>query len=130
MKKTYEVINEHPEFAKLIRSVARNLDRENYTNVYENGIDGGYNNFIYYSDTVKFWRINRKQITALLLETSDMIGQDVLFMIRNFGCLGRDYTIDEIGKCLYGNFSENNPVQIYNAFAWFAAEEIVRWYCE
>lgn len=106
------------------------MNREHYVDVHNYGIDGGYGNFIYYSDTVKFWRNNRKQITDLLLETADMMGEDVLTMIRNFNCLGSGYTIDEIGKCLYGNFSENNPVQIYNSFAWFAAEEVVRWHCE
>lgn len=130
MKKTNEVINEHPEFAKLIRSVARNLNKGNYIDVYNNGIDGGYGKFIYNRDTLKFWQNNRQQITDLLLGTADMLGKEVLSMIRNFKCLGSDYTIDEIGKCLYGNFSENNPVQIYNSFAWFAAEEVVRWYCE
>lgn len=130
MKKTNEVINEHPEFAKLIRSVGRNLNKENYIDVYNHGIDGGFGKFVYYQDTLKFWQNNRKDITALLLETAEMLGEDVLSMIRNFNCLGSDYTIDEIGRCLYGNYSEKNPDQVYNAFAWFAAEEVVRWYCE
>lgn len=128
MKKTNEVINEHPEFAKLIKSVARNLSKDSYKDVYNYGISGGFSNFIYYSDTIKFWRNNRKQITELLNELADSIGENVLDMIQSFNCLGSEYSIDEIGKCLYGNYSDLNSVQIYNAFAWFAAEEIVRWY--
>lgn len=130
MKKTNEVIKEHSEFAKLIRSVRKNLDKESFIEVYNHGIGGGYGNFIYYSDTVSFWRKNKQQIILLMEEVADSIGENILEMAQGFGCLGKDYELSEIAKCLYGNYSEKNRVHIYNAFAWFAAEEVIRWFFE
>lgn len=129
MKTTKQAKAEHPEYSKLIGAVCRSLDKEDFFNVYNHGISGGYGGFIYYSDTVKFWRANRQQIILLLEEEAEQFGMGVLEMIKGFRCVG-DVELSEIGHCLYGNFSHNRDTVIYNALAWFAAEEVVRWFCE
>lgn len=128
MKTLKQVKNERPEYAKLIQAVWNSLDESDFENIYQYGISGGYGDFVYYYDTVKFWRTNRKQITALLEETAEQFGENVLDMIKGFR--SSDAETNEIARCLYGNYSDNNDCTIYNAFAWFAAEEVVRWFCE
>lgn len=130
MKTIKQVKRERPEYTKLIKAVCNNLSEDDFESIYEHGIAGGYGNFIYYHDTIKFWRANRQQITSLLEQEAEQFGTDVLSMINGFGCLRGKYELSEIGRCLYGNYSENNDCSIYNAFAWFAAEEVVRWFCE
>lgn len=129
MKTTKQVKQEHPEYAKLIGAVCRSLNKEDLFNVYNHGISGGHGGFIYYSDTVKFWRANRKQITLLLEEEAEQLGMGVLEMIKRFRCAS-NVELNKIGRCLYGNYSGNKDCTIYITFAWFAAEKVVRWFYE
>lgn len=71
---------------------------------------------------VAFWRKNRAKISALMNYEADSLGENVLGMVSCFNSL-QDYTADEIGRALYGNYN-GDLTQIYNSFAWFAAEEV------
>lgn len=130
MKKINEVIKEYSEFAKLIRSVYKNLDKEDFVDIYNYGTHGGYGNFIYYSDTVPFWRQNKQQIVQLLIEEANSLGEGVLEMVRHFNCIGEDYELYEIGECIFGNYSDSNDKCIYNELVLFSVQKVVGWFLE
>lgn len=92
------------------------------------GISGGFTGFVYYSETVAFWRKNRAKISALMSYEADDLGENVFSMVRSFRSLGC-FTNDELGRALYGNYN-GDFTQIYNTFAWYAAEEVAYRFCE
>lgn len=129
MKKTSEVLKEHPEYATLIRSVIRQLGDKTYIeDVNNHGAGNGFSGFTYYSDTVYFFRKHRKDIISLVKDLSEGLGEQTITMISNFNCL-KDMKIgtDEIAESLYTNKGKLND-QIQNAMAWFALEEVCRWF--
>ncbi len=87
---------------------------ETAQDVANNGIDGGYGDFIYYSDTVPFAEKNRAEIAKLAESQAADFGEGVLDMVQGFGCLGKDYEQGEIARCLYGS---GDDTQILNALA-------------
>ena len=135
MKTLKEVKAEQPkELHTIINAVVNNLNSlDSIEDINNYGIDGGYGNFIYYSDTVKFWRKYRKTITAMLENMADACCIGVLELVQGFNCLGagygknrqNDYTLQDIGKALYGRYNDELDI-IYNALAWFTAEEVCR----
>lgn len=86
------------------------------------GAAAGFGGFIYYSETVKFWRKYRKQITAFMNYESDSLGENIMSMVLNFKSLD-GFTSDEIGRALYGKY-DSDLNQIYNTFAWYALESV------
>lgn len=90
------------------------------------GISGGFSGFIYYSDTVEFFKKNRSRIVEMCKEYADEFGQDVISMVAGFNCLNDDpETRDEIGRAIYGHMKPDDTL-VANALAWFAAEECAR----
>lgn len=123
---------------KLIRAVVNQLGGwEHFTecapDITNHGIDGGFGGFIYYHETIAFFRKNRKEIVALAESQASEFDTDVIEMVRSFGCLSNkgvpDYPSSEIGKALYGNYNDELDF-VYNALAWYAAEETARAYCD
>ena len=119
---------------KLIAAVVKQLGgiqsfEESAPDIANYGIDGGFHGFVYYKDTVSFWRKNKDPITQELKEMADSLGENPLDMIKGFGCLNADYSVDDIGQALYGRYNSDLDI-IYNAFAWFAAEEVARQYVD
>lgn len=92
------------------------------------GAAAGFTGFIYYSETVAFWRANRAKITNYMEELSDGLGEDVLHMVCSFNSL-EGYEYDEIARALYGNYNSDYDY-IYNTFAWFALEEVAHRYSD
>lgn len=86
------------------------------------GAAGGFTGFIYYTETVEFWRKNRAKITALINYEADGLGENPLEMVCRFRSL-EGFSVDEIGLALYGKYSDY-LAQIYNTFAWFALEAV------
>lgn len=129
MKTLKQVEHEGRVPIKLVRAVIRQLGGgkgaiENLSDVYQHGADGGFCGFIYYTDTVKFYRRNRSDIVAMAEEMSGDLGVDVIDMIRHFGCFrGRDVETSCIARALYGNVDDK---EVPNALAWFALEEVAR----
>lgn len=120
--------NESTELATVAKAVKNQIGLpladvlEELHSISRHSIADGYTGFIYYSETVAFWRKNRAKISALMNYEADCLGENVLGMVSRFNSL-KDYTADEIGRALYGNYN-GDFTQIYNYFAWFAAGEV------
>ena len=123
---------------KLIKAVKRQsgldwVDFQDYLKNVSNspcGAAGGFCGFIYYTETTKFWRKNRKVITSRLKELAFELGENMLQMVMSFGGIkdGNFYE-DEVGRALYGRY-DVDLLQIHNIFAWFALEEVAHWYSD
>ena len=93
--------------------------------VANNGADGGFTGFAYHTDTTKFFKKNKAIILQHAEDLAKDLGERVTQMISNFRCLNGDFSEDEIGKVIYGNWKDDDThVVIANALAWFALEEI------
>lgn len=86
------------------------------------GAAAGFTGFIYYSETVSFWRVHRAQITAYMRELAASLGESYFDMVCSFNCL-HNYEQEEIGRALFGRYDEE-LTHIYNVFALFALEEV------
>jgi hypothetical protein len=118
--------------AALVRAVVKQSGgwasfKEDTKDIADHGIDGGFNGWINHSDTCAFARRNRALIAEFAADQAGDLGLGVIEMVQGFGCLGKDYSIDEIGRCLYGR---GDDTSIMNGLAWYAAEECARAYCD
>jgi hypothetical protein len=132
MKTTKRVIEESNISPKLIRSVLLQLGgRESLEDISRHGISGGFSGFIYYSETVAFYKRNRKDILALLKEYASDFGlHSAAEVVSGFNCLKGNSDLQEsIGRCLYGRITDEDTM-VANALAWFAAEEVARAFCD
>ena len=93
------------------------------------GAGAGYSGFIWYTDTVAFWRRNKNKIMDYANEMAESLGETTLDMVCGFNGFKGDYTPDEVAGALYGNFNEEFT-QIYNGMAWFVLEEVAYRYSE
>jgi hypothetical protein len=115
---------------KLMRAVKRQLGstwRDDFKDIANHGIDGGFSGFIYYRDTVSFFKRNKAEIVELVKEMASDFGQSPIEFVKSFQCLKDDDWEAEIAECLYGRITKDN-VTVPNALAWFAAEEAAREY--
>lgn len=120
----------------LIRAVVRQMGGwesfcESAPDIANHGIDGGFSGFIYYSDTEPFAKRNRADIAAMASEQAKEFGIGVIEMIQGFGCFrwGTKPTDEEIGSALYAGHNIEGGLNILNALAWYAGEEVARAYC-
>jgi hypothetical protein len=135
IKKAIENSNINP---KLIRAVVRQLGgmegaKGSMPDIVNHGINGGFSGFIYYCDTVAFFKKNRKAIVELVEQMADELGTDPVSLVAGFNCL-RNYCNDadgkrEITRTLYGRLQADDT-QVANALAWFAGEEVSRAFCD
>jgi hypothetical protein len=123
---------------KLIKAVKRQTGRDwsDFQDLLRNvaacssGAAGGFCGFIYYSETVAFWRRNRTIITERLNDLAFSLGENTLQMVMSFGGIkDGDFSEDEVGRALYGRYNSDLD-WIYNTFAWFALEEVANWYSD
>lgn len=81
--------------------------------------------FIYYVDTIAFYKRNRKEIMVLVNSVATECGTktDIEF-IAGFNGMGSD--IGEIAEVYYNPRSKNEASQteVYNALAWFVLETV------
>lgn len=113
-------------YPKLTRAVLRSVDREQLIDVCYHGASAGFGQFVYYKDTLAFYRKNKGDIMALAKEQAEDFGIDVLKMIKDFGCLKNiKLTPYEIAEALHSH-GDDNIEQVQNAMAWYALEEIAR----
>lgn len=110
----------------LTRAVIRQIgERDSLEDVARHGADGGYAGFTYYSDTVEFTKRHKAEILERLKEDASEYGSEgIISMLAGFSCLN-GMTQEEIADGLYNPKSEDRTT-IYNALAWYAAEEIAR----
>lgn len=129
MKKKAAVLRDNENRKSIINAVINALGgTESVEDINRHGIDGGYSGFIYNSDTHRFAMKNRKMIVEMLEETAEMLGEDVVTMVSNFGVF-RNSPMDREDKTdLYKYLGGGKPEQgtITNVMAWFAAEEVCR----
>ncbi len=123
-----QVLTDNSEYKTLINAVISNIGVDSVQDVNNHGIDGGFNGFIYYSDTHKFAIQYRKQIVKLLEEQAEQLGEDVVSMVSHFGVFRNSPMDAEDKKDLYKYLGGGKPTQgaITNVMAWFAAEEVCR----
>jgi len=93
------------------------------------GAAGGFHGFIYYVDTVKFYKRNRDAIMDYARDMASDLGMNVLDMIGGFNCLRDSATSEEVGGTVYGRGAEIDT-QVANALSWFALEEVARSYAD
>jgi hypothetical protein len=118
----------YPEYKTLINAVYNRIGRDSIMDVVNHGIDGGFNGFIYYSDTHAFAMRYRKLIVRMLEEQADDMGVEVVGMVACFGVFRNSPMDNDDRKELYkylggGKCEESN---ITNVMAWYAAEEVCR----
>lgn len=118
------VIKNNPEFKNLINAVIRRVGLDNVNDIVNHGISGGYSGFIYYKDTVQFWRKYRNDITTHMKKFAADLGENMSDFLSSFHCF-QGYNQDELLEAFYGNYNEEY-ITIYNVFAWYAAEEVCR----
>jgi hypothetical protein len=125
-----KVIANRAEFKSLINAVISNIGMDSVKDVNNHGIDGGFNGFIYYTDTVPFAYKHRKAILQLLDEDADSLGQEVVEMVSGFGAFRRIGMDADDKKDLYRYLSGTKckEVTIPNLMAWYAAETVCRWF--
>ena len=112
----------------LIRQVVRQIGgwdsfKEHARDVSMYGASGGFSGFIYYTDTCRFYAVNRDAILEAVRDMCDDLGEEPIQFVRSFNCL--DATESEVGLTLYGS-KKQHDTQVANALAWFALEEVAR----
>ena len=113
----------------LTRAVVRQLGgwkafKESAPDIARQGIDGGFHGFIYHNETVKFAEDNLDDILALAERHCEEIGyEDVFIMFSCFSCMN-GFTPSEIARAIYSTHNSDDRVTVYNALAWYAAEEV------
>lgn len=132
MKTTAEVIRDSGIPPKLVRAVIRQLGgKESLEDIASHSIDGGFHGFIYYSDTVPFFKRNRAEILELVRRYADDFGTDPVSVVAGFNCLTDDSeTRESAARCLFGGRLTDDDTQVANALAWFAGEEVARAFCD
>ena len=103
-----------------------------FENCAEYGADCGISGFIYYSETIAFFKKHRVDIASHIERTASELGIDIFSMVQNFGVFQNSEkpTAGEVGKALW-DASQFWPefTNLYNVFAWYALEEVSRtWY--
>lgn len=93
------------------------------------GAAGGFTGFIYYKETSAFYKKHRAKIVKSLEQYACDLGEGVIEMVKNFNSLKDDFTIDEIGRALWGRF-DDDLMYVYNTLAWYALEEVAYQYEE
>ncbi len=126
MKTLTKVLAENKDLSTVINAVYKSIGKDSITDVINNGIDGGFNGFIYYSDTHDFTIKHRKTILSMLEQLADNLGEDAVQIVSGFGVFRYNPIDAEDKKDLYTFLGGGKPKQgtITNVLAWFCAEEI------
>jgi hypothetical protein len=134
MKKTIKAFCQYASVdSNLIKAVIRQSGgwrsfQEHALDIANHGIAGGFNGWIYYTETCEFYAKNQQLIVDMVEKQADEYdyasAQD---MVKGFRSL--DATMSEIGYTLFGNKRQHDNY-VANALAWYAAEEVARAYAE
>jgi hypothetical protein len=98
----------------------------------KHGADGSFPSFTYCSDTVRFFKHNRKDIVTNIGQTAAETGMDIIKMVQSFGVFrySTPPASGEVGTALWDSAHIHDELtMLYNVFAWYALEEISNiWY--
>jgi hypothetical protein len=98
----------------------------------KHGADGGFPGFTYYSDTIRFFKQNRKDIVNNIGHTAAETETDIIKLVQSFGVFrySTPPASEEVGKALWDSAHIHDELTtLYNVFAWYALEEISHiWY--
>jgi hypothetical protein len=132
LKTKKQVLSEYPKYKTLINAVISRIGMDSVNDVIRHGVDGGFHGFIYYSDTHAFAIRHRKSIIRLLEEEAEMLGEETVEMVSHFGVFRNNKMENADRKELYRYLggSKCEPGTITNVMAWFAAEEVCRFFEE
>jgi len=101
-------------------------------NCAEHGANIGIIGFIYYYETISFFKKNRAAIVSHIERTAAEFGTDIFSMVQDFGVFRNSEkpTPTEIGKALWDTHTTHKELtSLYNVFSWYALEEVARtWY--
>lgn len=93
--------------------------------VANHGADAGFGGWTYYHETAAFTRKNKGAIMEALQADAQECGIGLLELVQSFRCIGKDYSIDEIGKAIYAGKGDAVEI-VYNGLAWYALEAVAR----
>ena len=96
--------------------------KDTLSDISNHGVDGGFNGFIYYSDTVEFFDNNRNLVLSELNQFADELGESAIDIVKGFKCLNGDYD-SEVEQVIM-NLDDSDNTTVKNALAWFAAEHV------
>lgn len=90
----------------------------------------GVSGFIYYSETHAFAMRHRAKIVAMLEESAESMGEEVVTMVKGFGVFRNNAMDQDDLRDLYKYLGGGKPEQgtVTNVMAWFALEEVARLY--
>lgn len=121
----------------LVRAVVRQVGGwksfvKSAPDIAKHGIDGGFQGFIYYTDTELFASRNRNEIAQMASNQASEFGVGVFDRIRSFGCFrhATPPSDEAIGSALYAGKDVPGEVNMLNFLAWYAGEEVARAYCD
>ncbi len=123
----------------LTRAVVKQVGgKDALIDVHNHGAMAGFRGFTYYNDTVPFFEKHRAAILERLEADVDSFGEEPAQIVLGFNCL-RLKEADREGKRAYHtaincllysgrkvDWQKNEEVQVANALAWYALEEVAR----
>lgn len=99
------------------------LFEESAENIANYGAAGGFSGFIYYSDTIAFYDVNRALILAAFAYECHEMGMGAAECLHNFNCV-TDCRLDVCERFLMGLSAGEEETQLKNAMAWWALERV------
>lgn len=116
----------------LIRAVVRQIGgwesfKESAADVANHGANGGFSGFIYYTDTIAFFKRNKNNIIELMRHMAQEFGEDSMTMVANFNCLKTEP--ETVADAIYNSRTKDEE-NVRNALVWFALEEVARSYVD
>ena len=97
--------------------------KQSFKDIARHGADGGFNGFIYYTETTAFFKQNRRAILAHLDAICYDLGEDRISVLKSWRCLNH-LTSDDIARGLYEGAKSDEVTAVQNALAFFALEEV------
>lgn len=119
--------------APLVRAVIRQSGGlasflEKAPDITRHGINGGYNGWIYYSETEPFAKRHRADILKMAEAQADEFGTTISEMVQGFGVFRNTTdkpTESEIWRA-FATGKDDSGHNLLNLMAWYACEEVAR----